>query len=215
MTRDGAKRVLLLTTPSSYRTEAFLHAARRIGVEVVQAVDLPAPLSREWNVPLGLDFARPEDVTERIVNYVADHRPFHAIISVDDSATVLAAMASARLGLPSNAPESALAARDKLRMRELLADLGWLRAYGAVSPVIEGEAIARTIARDGTTGCCVADSHGVTAGPLADLTGHRVASVFWDYLTSGGTILERTYRTPRPLVANPQYAPRPPLAQAA
>ncbi|HMM43973.1 MAG TPA: hypothetical protein PKA95_18915, partial [Thermomicrobiales bacterium] len=82
-------------------------------------------------------------------------------------------------------------------------------AYG------EGEAIARTIARDGTTGCCVADSHGVTAGPLADLTGHRVASVFWDYLTSGGTIVERTYRTRGALFANPYYATGYPIAEAA
>jgi len=78
-----------------------------------------------------------------------------------------------------------------------------------------GEAIARTIARDGTTGCCVDDSHGVTAGPLAELTGHRVASVFWDYLTSSGTIVERTYRTRGALFANPYYATGYPIAEAA
>ena len=78
-----------------------------------------------------------------------------------------------------------------------------------------GEAIARTIARDGSTGCCVADSHAVTAGPLAEPTGHRVASVFWDYLTSSGTIVERTYRTRGALFANPYYATGYPIAEAA
>jgi biotin carboxylase len=114
------KRVLLLISPSSYRTRAFLRAADRLGLEVIQGVDLPELLSREWNVPLGIDFTRPELAVEQIVTFVQGC-PVDAIISVDDRATVLAAMASARLGLPHNSPEAAVAARDKLRMRELLA----------------------------------------------------------------------------------------------
>ncbi|MDQ3044643.1 MAG: ATP-grasp domain-containing protein, partial [Chloroflexota bacterium] len=43
------------------------------------------------------------------------------IISVDDRATLIAAEASAALGLPHNDPASALAARDKFIMRERLA----------------------------------------------------------------------------------------------
>ncbi len=35
-------RVLLLTTPHTYRAEAFRAAARKLGVEVVTAIDLPA-----------------------------------------------------------------------------------------------------------------------------------------------------------------------------
>ncbi|MCO5177552.1 MAG: hypothetical protein M9890_11385 [Thermomicrobiales bacterium] len=79
----------------------------------------------------------------------------------------------------------------------------------------DGAAITQTISRDGTLDCCVDDSHGVTAGPLADLTGHRVASVFWDYLNSSGTIVERTYRTSGALFANPYYATGYPIAEAA
>ncbi len=114
-----SKSVLLLVTPSSYRSSAFSAAADRLGISIVHGVDLPKTLSREWNVPLGLDFSRPEQAASEIVAF-AEHHPVDAIVSVDDSATVLAALASDRLGLPSNSPDAALAARDKQVMRNLL-----------------------------------------------------------------------------------------------
>ena len=114
------KRVLLLTTPASYRTPAFLAAAERLGLEAIQAVDLPEPLAREWNVPLGVDFTRPERAAEQVAAFVRE-QPVDAILPLDDSATVLAALACARVGLPHNAPDAALAARDKYLMREMLA----------------------------------------------------------------------------------------------
>lgn len=117
------KRVLLLVTPSSYRGAAFSTAAERLGIDVVHAVDLPEALTREWHVPLGLDFSRPEQAAREIESYAREN-PLDAIISVDDSATVLAAMASSRLGLPSNSPEAAIAARDKHLMRSLLQERG-------------------------------------------------------------------------------------------
>ncbi|HLI51026.1 MAG TPA: ATP-grasp domain-containing protein, partial [Thermomicrobiaceae bacterium] len=64
----------------------------------------------------------PERSAEQIVEFARslDH-PIDAIISVDDAASILAAVASRRLGIPHNSPEAALAARDKYRMRQLLA----------------------------------------------------------------------------------------------
>ncbi len=120
---SSSKRVLLLLTPSSYRGAAFSAAAERLDISIVHGVDLPKTLAREWNVPLGLDFSRPEEAASAIVKYAEDH-PIDAIVSVDDSATVLAALASDRLGLPSNSPDAAVAARDKEVMRELLHDRG-------------------------------------------------------------------------------------------
>lgn len=114
------KRVLLLTTPSSYRTAAFLASAERLGLEVIQAIDLPEVLAREWKVELGVDFAQPERAAEQVAAFVQQHS-VDAILPLDDSATVLAALACARVGLPHNSPDAALAARDKLRMREMLA----------------------------------------------------------------------------------------------
>ncbi|HLV99075.1 MAG TPA: ATP-grasp domain-containing protein [Ktedonobacterales bacterium] len=117
------KRVLLLFSPASYRTLPFVEAANRLGLEVVQGMDMPEALADFWHVPLGLDFGNLEQATRAIVDYAAQH-PLHAILSVDDSASLLAARASAALGLPHNSPDAALAARDKYVMRRMLADGG-------------------------------------------------------------------------------------------
>lgn len=119
-TPSAQKRVLLLFSPASYRTGPFMEAAKKLGLEVVQGVDLPEALADYWQVPLGVDFADLEQATRAIVDYAAQH-PLHAILSVDDSATLLAARASAALGLPHNSPDAALAARDKYVMRRMLA----------------------------------------------------------------------------------------------
>ncbi len=113
------KRVLLLLSPLTYRANAFLDAAARLDLEVVKGVDMPRTLAEYWNQSSGLDFSRPEEATRQIVALAAE-TPFDAIISVDDSASLLAALASAALGLPHNSPDAALAARDKHVMREAL-----------------------------------------------------------------------------------------------
>jgi biotin carboxylase len=118
-TEDEQKRVLLLMSPATYRAGAFLNAAKRLNLELVVGIDLPETLSEYWHVPLGVDFAEPETSVRTIVEFAQEH-PIHAIISVDDSATELAARASAALGLAHNSPQAAEAARDKLLMRKLM-----------------------------------------------------------------------------------------------
>lgn len=113
------QRILLLMTPATYRGGAFLSAARKLDLEVVVGIDLPETLAEYWHVPLGVDFANPESSVETIVAYAREH-PFTAILSVDDSASELAALASAALSLSHNSPRSAEAARDKLLMRTLM-----------------------------------------------------------------------------------------------
>jgi biotin carboxylase len=117
---DERKRVLLLMTPATYRAGAFLSAADAAGVEIVQGVELPPELAERWNVPLALNFADPEGAAEAIAEFAQDTR-LDAILAVDDSGTLIASLASARLGLRHNAPEAALAARDKWVMRSALA----------------------------------------------------------------------------------------------
>ena len=117
------KRVILLVTPTSYRSGAFSSAAERLNIDVVHGIDLPETLSREWDVQLGLDFSHPHAAADQIESFVRMY-PVDAIISVDDSASILAALANDRLGLPGNAPDAALAARDKHVMRRLLAEQG-------------------------------------------------------------------------------------------
>ncbi|HUG16068.1 MAG TPA: hypothetical protein VMM78_13750 [Thermomicrobiales bacterium] len=81
-------------------------------------------------------------------------------------------------------------------------------------PLPEGAAVSQTVNRAGGAGCCVPNDHGVRAGPLVSETGHRVASVFWDYLNSSGKIVERGRRTTGPLFANPYYATGLPIGEA-
>ena len=67
------------------------------------------------------------------------------------------------------------------------ASFGGLLAGPAVA---QGDLIVTTIARDGTTSADAAyGAYGVVGSELVTATGHRVASVFWDYLNSSGVIV--------------------------
>lgn len=114
------KRLLLLVSALSYRSAAFCSAAKRLEVEVVQALDLPKELADYWHVALGVPFADPDRAVEDLVAYAAEHR-VDAIVPVDDAATLIAARTAKRLGMPYNSPESSLAARDKYAMRQAFA----------------------------------------------------------------------------------------------
>ncbi len=113
------RRIILLTTPASYRGNSFLTAATALGLDVIHGIDMPSSLAEHWHMTLGLDFTNPYRAAEELAAFVATN-PVDAIIAIDDSATLLAALASAAVGLPHNDPESALAARDKFVMRERL-----------------------------------------------------------------------------------------------
>ncbi len=122
------KRVLLLMSPATYRAGAFLSAARSLHLEVVVGIDLPETLADYWHVPLGVDFTDIANSVKTIVEFAQEH-PIHAVLSVDDGASELAAHASAALGLAHNSPQAAEAARDKLLMRRLMS------AGGAPCPI--------------------------------------------------------------------------------
>lgn len=110
---------MLLMSPATYRAGAFLHAARSLNLEVVVGIDLPETLAEYWHVPLGLDFNDLSTSLKTIIEYAQEH-PLTAILSVDDSASELAARACAALSLSHNSPQAAEAARDKLLMRTLM-----------------------------------------------------------------------------------------------
>lgn len=126
-TNNDKKRIVLLMTPATYRAGAFLGAAKRLHLEVVVGIDLPETLAEYWHVPLGVDFANPEASVHTIVEYAREH-PVTAILSIDDSASELAALASAALGLAHNSPRAAEAARDKLQMRTLMSQFQYPQA---------------------------------------------------------------------------------------
>jgi biotin carboxylase len=115
--------VMVLLSPRTYRLPAFAAAAERLGVELVQVIDTPRPLAEQWQMELGLDFSRPDEAVAAIVAY-GQKRPLQAILAVDDSGALLAAQASARLGLSHNDVGAAEAARNKYVMRQKLQAAG-------------------------------------------------------------------------------------------
>ena len=125
------KRALLLTTPTSYRTQDYLDAATRLGIETVIAVDTPQTLADEWKFRLGVDFADPHRAADRLMRALADAgdptknvKHLDAVLALDDSGARVAALVAERLGLLHNSPAAAEAARNKHRMRTLLAACG-------------------------------------------------------------------------------------------
>ena len=120
---EKKKRIILLMSPATYRGGAFLSAAKRLNLEVVVGIDLPETRAEYWDGALGVYFAAPRASVQSIVEYVQEH-PVTAILSVDDAACELAALASEALGLAHNSPKAAEAARDKLLMRSLMSKGG-------------------------------------------------------------------------------------------
>jgi biotin carboxylase len=121
---DAAPRVLLLMTTRTYRTRAFMRAARKLGVSVVVGSEQRAALeSRTDNTTVTLDFRHPERAARQIAELAAK-RPLDAIVGVDDDTTIIAAHAARELGLPHNPVEAVAAARDKFKLRTALAAAG-------------------------------------------------------------------------------------------
>ena len=117
-------RLLLLLPTTTYRTEAFIDAATRLGVELVCASERPSTLEElSPNSLVTLDFADPYGSAETIVRF-ARSRPIDAVVGVDDLTTVTAAAISQRLGLKANALPAVATARDKHAMRRCLAEAG-------------------------------------------------------------------------------------------
>lgn len=123
MTQHDRKRVLFLLSPQSYRNAAFMDASKRLDMDVVQAVDVPEALAREWGVDLGVEFGKPDIAVEQLQDRLRKN-PVDAVLALDDSATLLASRLSSSLGLPHNSPDAAVAARDKWVMRQRLHEHG-------------------------------------------------------------------------------------------
>jgi biotin carboxylase len=115
-------RVLLLMTTTTYRANAFLEAARRLHVPVVVGSERPQALAvTNPGGHLTLDFSAPEETAHTVVAFARDY-PISAVVAADDDGVILAAMASAALGLLHNPMEAVAAARNKYRMRQVLAE---------------------------------------------------------------------------------------------
>src|SRR5260370_20228467 len=114
------QRLLLLLPTTTYRTAAFLGAARRLGAEVVVASERAHVFQQaQPGRFLSLDFLHPDQATRQVVEFAVT-RPIDAVVGVDDATAVLAAVLSNALGLRHNSLRSTAAARDNYRLRTLL-----------------------------------------------------------------------------------------------
>ncbi|MEP7124847.1 MAG: ATP-grasp domain-containing protein [Byssovorax sp.] len=134
---SSKEHLLLLVSTTGYTGNAFREAASRLGVAMIVGSDRCHVLADQWpeDGMLTLDFRDPARAVEQIVA-AATSRTIRAILPSSELTATLAARASARLGLPHNAPEGAAAAGNKAQMRERLA------AAGVRSPVAQTFAIA-------------------------------------------------------------------------
>ena len=109
---------------TTYRTAAFVAAAREIGVELTVASERPSTL--EAANPAGLltlDFHYPGRAADLVRIFTQKH-PVNAVVGVDDDTAVVAAAVAERLKLKGNSLDAAVAARDKHQQRQLLAEAG-------------------------------------------------------------------------------------------
>ena len=111
-------RVLLVLPTSSYRISDFIEAAQALGVEVAVAAEQDLPL-------LGVDRFVRIDCSDPLaaaaaIADLATTTSIDAIVPVDDTGVMIAALASETLGLPHNPPAAAAATREKAAMRAAL-----------------------------------------------------------------------------------------------
>src|SRR6185436_16259991 len=95
-------RLLLLLPTTTYRTAAFVEAARRIGVDLTVASEQPSTL--EAANPAGfltLDFEQPERAADA-ARVFAKQYPISGVAGVDDTSALVAAAIATRLGLKGN-----------------------------------------------------------------------------------------------------------------
>ncbi|MFN2570268.1 MAG: ATP-grasp domain-containing protein [Gemmatimonadales bacterium] len=112
---------MLLLPTTTYRTAAFVDAARRIGIELTVASEQPSTLAAANPAGLlTLDFQHPERAADQVGAFAREH-PLQAVVGVDDDSAIVAAAVAERLGLKGNPVAAARAARDKHQQRALLA----------------------------------------------------------------------------------------------
>lgn len=136
-------RLLLILPSGTYRAQAFVEAAARLGLELVVASDVELPLAtrtqgaspksatprsaqtrsattrRAQTKSIVVDLDDPSAAAGTALELDATW-PIDAVVGVDDSSVLVAGSIAARLGIGANPRDALEATRDKLLMRELL-----------------------------------------------------------------------------------------------
>jgi len=113
-------RLLLVAPPNSYRTAAYLAAARQQHVDVLVASEGRHSLVSEVAGGLHIDLSDPGAVDTLL--QASHERPFSGVVATDDATVELASHVAMQLGLPHNPPQAARCSRRKDLSRQALAD---------------------------------------------------------------------------------------------
>jgi len=113
-------RLGLVLPATSYRGPDFVAAAGELGVDLLVATEGSLPLSSGVAAVVPIDCADPQRAARAIVD-AAESFPLDAVLGVDDSGVMVAALAAEALGLPHNPVGAVAATRDKAVMRDFLA----------------------------------------------------------------------------------------------
>jgi biotin carboxylase len=114
------RHLLILCTTTGYQTQAFVEAARRMGLAVVLGTDRCHVLEDPWqDGALPLRFEDAERCAEQIVDF-SRRTPIDAVVALGDRSTTAAARACQALGLLYHPAAAVDACRDKYRSRERL-----------------------------------------------------------------------------------------------
>jgi len=123
----GRERIVLVMHTTAYAVEAFVAAARRVGVGVALASDRCPILDRAWDWPQDswvIDFYDPDGAAGVIAAAAAadPDAPVRAVLPVGGEGPArVAALAARRIGLDGRDPDAVAAVGNKLRLREICA----------------------------------------------------------------------------------------------
>ena len=109
---------------TSYRTSAFVAAARRLEIDLTVASDFPSTFENaNPDALVTLDFTDAARAVDQARAFHARY-PVSAVVGMDDDTAVLAAAIAQALDLPGNPVAATEAARDKHRQRARFAEAG-------------------------------------------------------------------------------------------
>ncbi len=115
-------RLLLIAPPGSYRTTAYLAAARRLHTDVLVASEGKHSLVSEIAGGLHIDLAGPGALDKLL--QANRERPFCGVVATDDATVELGSRIAAALDLPHNPPQAARNSQRKDLSRQVLRDAG-------------------------------------------------------------------------------------------
>ena len=113
------KAVVILPS-NTYRASDFIEAAESLGIDLVVASEQPAPFDMGDRY-VHIDCADPIAAAESIAA-LGERVPIDGVVAADDQGVMVAAHANSILGLRGNTPAAAATTRNKLLMRQRLAE---------------------------------------------------------------------------------------------